>query len=101
MVMQALEDRAFEIPDAIWQMEVHNDEVLIDTLDELFLAEANSEVSYVSKFATMVHMEEAASSKRFVVYDLNNVKLLLKSHEHKTFMVEVSILNSIEFYLHR
>lgn len=96
MKMECIETTDYEMPEHIRQLEIDNDKSQLNTIEKLFQeTEMKSENSYVSRLSALIHMEEAACTKRLSSYDLKNVQLLLKSRKNRTFIIGNEVITKV------
>lgn len=77
-----IEKDEFEIPECILKLEVYNDLSKLDEVKNLYdQLEFGSEKWYISKFTTLIHLEEAATRKRLANSNLTEVEIYPKSRQ--------------------
>lgn len=85
MVNSNLDSNVYSIPGEIWRME-HGDQTIISAYQKWFNKETVEGEEYVKKMKSLVHMEEAANSKKLTAYFSENVKIAI-NFENQTFRV--------------
>lgn len=91
------EIEAYDIPEEIKDIEFNGN---IPLSHENLALEPKTIEEYIFKYTSLVYLEEAASLKRLVDFDLEKVKLRLRSRKDQTFQI-VDDLESVCSSVHQ
>lgn len=91
-----------EIPDDVRSLEFYDDSTKMEKFKANTQEARTNEKAYITSFTAMIAMDEAASSKRLLSYDLENVQLHLFSRSDQVFQIEfdVSIVYNTLYQIH-
>lgn len=79
------------IPEDIRDIESHNDVAKLEYYKSLATTAQTSEDSYIALTKAMIQLEEAANSKQLASFDMNDIKLKLRSDKDKIFEIEFNV----------
>lgn len=79
------------IPEDIRDIEFHNDVAKLEYYKSLATTAQTSEDSYIALTKAMIQLEEAANSKQLAPFDMNDIKLKLRSDKDEIFEIEFNV----------
>lgn len=83
----------YGIPEYVWEIEFDNNQTNLDRIEQMARDAATDELSYLALNTALIHLEEAANSRKVQIYDLKNIQLKLHSRIDKIFELECGELN--------
>lgn len=89
MKIVGMKKTLFQIPEDIKELVMNENVLKLTTIKAAYEKfDTNTEDYYISKYTTMLHMEEAEDMKRLAKYEIENAELSLKSWTDKLFFIK-------------